>query len=112
MKRISRQEFEAELNRIIEGLRRYGAEKVILFGSFARGDYNAGSDVDLLIVKDTDQPFTERSADVWRMCPSALTIEPLVYTPGEFEQMVREGNPFILQVMREGIVIYEQQPGR
>jgi len=108
MKRISRQAFEAELDKIREGLRCYGPDKVILFGSFARGDYHAASDVDLLIVKDTGQPFIERSADVWRMCPSELVIEPLVYTPAEFAQMVQQGNPLISTALREGIVIYEQ----
>lgn len=108
MKRISRQTFETELDKIIRGLGRYAPQKVILFGSYARGDYNAGSDVDLLIIKDTDLPFTERAADVWRACLSKLTIEPLVYTPDEFERMIRQGNPFISQVLAEGIVVYEQ----
>jgi predicted nucleotidyltransferase len=108
MKRISPQAFEAELDKIRAGLRRYGPDKVILFGSFARGDYHAASDVDLLIVKDTLRPFVERSADVWRMCPSRLTIEPLVYTPDEFARMVQQGNPLISTALQEGIVIYEQ----
>jgi len=108
VKRISHQAFEAELDKILEGLRRYGPDRVILFGSFARGDYHAASDVDLLIVKDTHQPFVERSADVWRMCPSELAIEPLVYTPAEFARMVQQGNPLVSTALREGIVIYEQ----
>jgi len=107
VKRISRQEFVGELTRIVGGLRDYAPDKAILFGSFARGDYHAGSDVDLLIVKDTNQPFMERSADVLRACPSALALEPLVYTPAELEQMVRQNNPFICQVLAEGVVIYE-----
>lgn len=108
MKRISRQALESELDKIVRSLRRYAPEKVILFGSFARGDYNAGSDLDLLIIKDTKQPFIERSADVWRVCHSTLSIEPLVYTPGELERMIRQGNPFILRALAEGVVIYEQ----
>lgn len=107
MKRISRQAWEAELDKIIHGLRSYAPQRAILFGSFARGDYHAGSDVDLLIIKDTDQPFVERGADVLRACSSTLAIEPLVYTPDEFEQMKQQHNPFIGQVTAEGIVIYE-----
>lgn len=108
MKRISRQAFEAELGHIIQGLRRYAPEKAILFGSFARGDYHAGSDVDLLIVKHTDRPFVERGAEVLGVCKSTLPIEPLVYTPAEFERMLRQGNPFIRQALAEGMVIYGQ----
>ena len=110
MKRISHEAFNRELERIREGLARCGARKAILFGSYARGDYHAGSDVDLVIIKDTDRPFLERSAEVWRHCGSSVTIEPLVYTPAEFARMAREENPFIEQVLREGIAIYEDEP--
>lgn len=110
MKRISRAAFEAELQALIHCLASYGPQKVILFGSFARGDYHAASDVDLLIIKDTERPFLERSAEVWRCCPSNLLLEPLVYTPAEFQSMQTRENPFILQVLREGITIYESQP--
>jgi len=111
MKRISSEAFAVELKKIIRGLRRYAPQTVILFGSFARGDYHAGSDVDLLIVKQTNRPFTERSAEVLRACQSKLAIEPLVYTPDEFERMKRQKNPFIFKALAEGKVIYEQQPG-
>jgi predicted nucleotidyltransferase len=111
MQRLSLDAFTAELDRIVTNLRPYTPEKVILFGSFARGDYHAGSDVDLLIIKNTDHPFLERSADVLRLCQSQLAIEPLVYTPTEFERMLRQRNPFIWQVITEGRIIYEQQPG-
>ncbi len=110
MQRLSSHTFAAELDKIVTDLRPYMPEKVILFGSFARGDYHAGSDVDLLIIKDTGPPFLERTADVLRLCQSRLALEPLVYTPAEFEQMLRQRNPFILQVITEGRVIYEQQP--
>ncbi|MGD2148899.1 MAG: nucleotidyltransferase domain-containing protein [Anaerolineae bacterium] len=109
MKRISRAPFESELETIRKGLKQYGAQKAILFGSYARGDYHAGSDVDLIIIKETDLPFLERSAEVWRECRSSLTIEPLVYTPAEFARMRRENNPFVEQALREGVAIYEQE---
>jgi len=106
MKRLSRAAFEAELDRIRRGLQRYAPQRVWLFGSFARGDYHAASDVDLLIVKETDLPFVQRAADVWRACESTLSIEPLVYTPAEFERMQRQENPLIARALEEGILIY------
>lgn len=45
------------IDRIIAG---YRPQRVILHGSFARGDYHEGSDVDLVIVKDTDARFVDR----------------------------------------------------
>jgi predicted nucleotidyltransferase len=111
MKRLSQAAFEAELERIRSGLRRYAPLRAWLFGSYARGDYNAASDVDLLIVKETDLPFVERAAEVWRACESGLSIEPLVYTPNEFERMLRQGNPLIERALQEGVLIYGSQPG-
>jgi len=108
MRRISKQAFKIELGNIVQGLHNYTPQKVILFGSFARGDYHAGSDVDLLVIKKTSLPFIERSADVLRVCQSALAIEALVYTPDEFERMIQQNNPFISQAIAEGKVIYEQ----
>jgi predicted nucleotidyltransferase len=109
MQRISQSHFQQELDRILAGLRRYRPRRVILFGSFARGDYHAGSDVDLLIIKETERPFIERIGDVLTLCDYSISLEPLVYTPEEFEQMRRENNPFIEQALREGRVIYESE---
>ncbi|PKO22868.1 MAG: hypothetical protein CVU38_07130 [Chloroflexi bacterium HGW-Chloroflexi-1] len=107
MQRMSQSSFEQELGHTLEGVRRYHPLRVILFGSFARGDYHAASDVDLVIIKDTDRPFVERIGDVPALCNYAIPLEPLVYTPQEIEQMILRNNPFIEQVLREGKVIYE-----
>lgn len=107
MQRLSKQRFEEELNRILEGLRQYQPQKVILFGSFARGDHHALSDIDLLIIKRTDRPFVARIGDVLALCDYSIPLEPLVYTPEEFERLREEGNPLIEQALREGKVIYE-----
>lgn len=107
MRRISEQRFREELTRVLVGLRRYHPQRVILFGSFARGDYHATSDLDLLIIKETERPFIERIGDVLALCDYTIPLEPLVYTPEEFERMREEGNPFIAQVLLEGEVVYE-----
>ena len=110
MKRVSVQQFQDELSQIIESQKPYKPMKIILYGSFARGDYHALSDVDLFIVKNTDRPFLDRIGDVLRLCSTALSVEPLVYTPAELAQMADEGNSFLEEVFKEGVVIYEQQP--
>ncbi len=107
MRRISQARFQEELDRILERIRRYRPQKVILYGSFARGDYHALSDIDLVIIKETDRSFFERIGEILSLCESSISLEPLVYTPEEFERMREEGNPFIEQVLREGKVIYE-----
>ncbi len=114
MRRISSQQFQEELTRIVANLRSYEPQQVILFGSFARGDYHALSDIDLLIVKETKTPFVERIGQVLALCggDGTLPVEPLVYTPEELRQMQQSRNPFIEQVLTEGIVIYEHESSR
>lgn len=110
--RLSPAEIEAQIERLIACLAAYQPQEVWLFGSCARGDYHAASDLDLLIIKATSLPFVARAADVWRACDAqsgvTLPIEPLVYTPAEFAEMRAAGNPLIEQVLREGRRIYEQ----
>jgi predicted nucleotidyltransferase len=111
MRRISCQRIQKELKRIVNSLLHYQPQRIILFGSFARDDYHALSDVDLLIIKETETPFVERIGQVLALCEwdDALPVEPLVYTPEEIIQMQQAQNPFIEQVLAKGIVIYECQ---
>lgn len=109
MRRISSEEFQRELVQILSSLEKYNPLKVVLYGSFARGDHHALSDVDLIIIKETNRSFTDRIGDVLRLCRSKVNIEPLVYTPSELERMLKEGNDFLETALKEGIVVYEWQ---
>lgn len=110
VKRMSLDVFEEELARVLERLKAYAPQKVILYGSFARGDYHALSDVDLLIVKDTSRPFVQRIGDVLEYVDSPLRIEPMVYTSVELARMQDSGNPFLIGALAEGRVLYERKP--
>lgn len=105
----SRGRARATVDRVVDCIvRNYHPVRVILFGSYARGDIHEGSAVDLLIVKDTDERFTDRIGAVLRLCDFDVTVEPLVYTPAELQRMVERGNDFILTALREGRVVYER----
>jgi predicted nucleotidyltransferase len=97
-----------QLDQLVEELKAYGAEKIILFGSAARGDADASSDVDLVIIKPTTMSFVERLGDVVRQCPSDLIADILVYTPEEFQRMQETQSPFIETVLRDGKTLYEK----
>lgn len=90
---------------LVEG---YEPEQVILFGSLARGDVGEWSDLDLLIVKDTSQPFLERSKEVALLCRAMVGADYLVYTPDELAEMIERGNPFITEALKEGRMLYER----
>ena len=49
-----------KVKRVVECLRRYNPERVILFGSYARGDVDEYSDVDVVVIKQTERRFLER----------------------------------------------------
>lgn len=90
-------------------LKKAGARKAILFGSYSRGDADEFSDVDLIIIADSRRPFLERGKDymdLWKVSP-IKAMDVLIYTPEEFTKMQTEGNPFIAAALSEGITIYE-----
>ena len=93
---------------IVAALKGYDPKTVILFGSRARGEEDQYSDVDLVIVKETDERFLDRISSVYEILQPICAIDVLVYTPDEFERMRQEGNPFVEKVLQDGMVIYER----
>lgn len=104
----SNEQLQEELQQIVFDLLPLKPKKVILFGSMARGDYHEFSDVDLLIIRDTDKRFIERIEEVCSQIKSRLPVEPLVYTESEFERMLQEENSLIKKALEEGVVLFEQ----
>jgi predicted nucleotidyltransferase len=102
---------DERLSKVIEGVRRYGADKALIFGSSARGDADQYSDIDLIVVKQTDRRFIDRLLDVVECIRPDFALDVLVYTPEEFERMRDEGNPLVTRAVEEGKVIYERPTG-
>jgi uncharacterized protein len=98
---------EEALNVLVQALQRYQPRRIILFGSTARGEADADSDLDVLVIKETLEPFVQRLETMARLCPPGVHADILVYTPEELQRMVEDGNPFILRALEEGKVIYE-----
>lgn len=98
---------DPHLNRLVHLLRRYDPDRIILFGSRARGEADLHSDYDVIVIKRTERPFLERLRD---MVPYLVEFERpadiLVYTPEEFARMVEVGLGWV--VHREGVVLYER----
>ena len=86
----------------------YKPEKIILFGSAANGDIRENSDVDLFVIKDTEKRGVERDQEVLRLLHNReFPLDVVVYTPYEVEWRSKGGDPFVLDVLEEGSVIYE-----
>lgn len=100
---------EKELARIIETLKReYQPQKILLFGSLVTGRTGPWSDIDLLLVKQTNKRFVERLKEVALLTQPRVGVDFFVYTPGEFDEMSKEPNSFQHREMLEkGRVLYD-----
>jgi predicted nucleotidyltransferase len=83
------------------------AERVILFGSHARGEADESSDVDLLVVAESALPRFKRSRELYKLLrPHPFAMDLIVYTPEEIERGTRSGISFVSTVLREGKTLY------
>jgi predicted nucleotidyltransferase len=84
----------------------YNAEKVILFGSHARGEATEDSDVDILIIAQTAERFFQRTATAKRLIRdlrNGLPVAPIVLTREEIEERVNIKDQFIEEILTEGV---------
>lgn len=74
---------------------------MVLFGSVARGDFRSDSDADVLVVME--QP--EQSEKVYEDCEGG--VHPVVKTFGQMNKFIREGEPFYIEMIEDGIPLYD-----
>lgn len=83
------------------------AEKVILFGSHARGDASEHSDVDFMIIANSDLPRFKRSRELYKLIkPHPFAMDIIVYTPQEIEKGKKTKISFVSTVLKEGETLY------
>ncbi|HAM97083.1 MAG TPA: nucleotidyltransferase domain-containing protein [Marinilabiliales bacterium] len=87
----------------------YNPEKIILFGSYASGNPNEDSDLDLFVIKDTDLPRPQRTVQVRKMIyGSMIPIDLIVYTPKEIDESKENKFGFVYEVLNTGKTLYER----
>lgn len=88
---------------------KYAPDKIVLFGSLATSRVHEGSDIDLLIVKDTSKRFLDRQMDVMRIADPQVATDFFVYTPEELAHGVKAKPHFFQdEVLAKGQVLYEK----
>jgi len=98
---------DPNLVRLVECLKGYDPEQIILFGSRARGEADEYSDYDVVVIKRSERPFLERMQEVVPyVVRFGRAVEVLVYTPEEFENMREVGLGWV--VHQEGAILYER----
>ena len=84
-------------------------ERVILFGSLARGDAVPGSDADLLVVlSSAERPFLSRMPD-YGLIHCAISVDVFPYTEDELAQKLA-ASPRWAAAIRDGITLFERTP--
>ena len=87
-------------------------KRIILYGSYARGDYNKSSDIDIMILTDlTDEELYSYSVKIWDYAYDIewdnnfdITISPLVKNIDKYNKRI-DVIPFYMNVQKEGVVL-------
>ena len=94
--------------RIVDAFLQFDPLKIILFGSGARGDADPQSDIDVIIVYQTEKRFMDRLRELHESWPLPKAVDILAYTPDEYEAML-EISAFVQDAVKQGFVIYEKR---
>ena len=102
-------ELQEELERCIKVLKDgYDPEKIVLFGSFVNDNVKRWSDINLVIIKETNQPFLDRTKEVILLLQPRVGIDILVYTPSEFRDLCAKRAFFKNEICAKGRTVYER----
>jgi len=83
--------------------------KVILFGSYAYGTPRRESDVDLLVVMETDIREVQQEILILKNIEHRFGLDILVKTPKVFNEGIKAGDSFLKEIVQKGKVLYEQR---
>ncbi|MBI4771629.1 MAG: nucleotidyltransferase domain-containing protein [Chloroflexi bacterium] len=88
---------------------RFHPEKIILFGSHAYGEPKPWSDVDLLVVMETElTPHKQRLEIARSLLPRPFGLDVLVRTPEDLKWRIEQGDFFLREIVARGKVVYEK----
>lgn len=103
-------DLQADLDWLVGRIRDgYEPEKIILFGSLASGETHEWSDIDLIVVKDTDARYGERVKSLTSVIQDRLIgADILIYSLAEYERARSRDSVFLREAERDGVVLYER----
>ncbi len=103
---------ETLLKKVVETIsEEYTPDKIILFGSYGYGTPTEESDIDLLIIRETDKPFHKRWAEVCHIISEirkgkGIAFSPFVVTPQELKERLEIGDQFFKEMFNKGKGLY------
>lgn len=88
-------------------IRKFKPEKIILFGSAARGQFKSDSDLDFLVIKtNVPQSNIHRRWELRNLVDENLPIDFIVLKPDELKQRLQKGDPFFETILKEGKILH------
>jgi predicted nucleotidyltransferase len=106
--RVPQRAIEDTVRQIVQ---QFQPERIILFGSYARGRPRRESDVDLLVVMDTVFKETEQAIRICQAIEYHFGLDLIVRTPDTLARRLALGDPFLHEVVSQGKVLYERADG-
>jgi len=88
---------------------KFHPQKIILFGSYARGKPRPESDVDLLVIMDTPLKEVEQAIEICQQIDYRFGLDLIVRTPKRLQERLEMGDWFLRDVVEEGKVVYESR---
>ena len=102
--RILQEAIDEVVHQIAE---KFEPQKIILFGSYARGNPRPESDVGILVVMETPLKESKQSLEIRRYLGVMFGLDLIVYKPQHLEERLEMGDWFLRDVLKEGKVLYE-----
>ena len=102
--RIPQEAIDQVVQQIVE---KFKPQKIILFGSYARGNPRPESDVDILVVMETPLKEVQQAIQICQQIEYRFGLDLIVHTPKHLAERVKLGDWFLRDVLAEGKVIYE-----
>ncbi len=100
---------EKELQRIFDLLvKQYNPRKIILFGSLAKNSIHESSDIDLLIIKESEKRHLERIDEVMQLTHPRVGMDIFILTPNEIKQALKNENRYLEEIITGGKLLYEK----
>ena len=88
---------------------RFQPEKIILFGSYATGTATDDSDVDLLVIEESDLPRYKRAVPLYRaLCDAPASVDIVVFTPAEVDEWRNVQDALVTRAANQGRMLYEK----
>lgn len=103
-KRIPQKAIDQVVEQIVE---KFKPQKIILFGSYARGNPRPESDVDMLVVMNTKLREVNQAIEICQQINYRFGLDLIVHTPKYLAERMKMGDWFLRDVLKEGRVLYE-----